>query len=70
MPIAITRDVSPSLGECELSFVERVAIDVGRAAAQHAEYRRALAALGCEVIALAAEDALADAFERALARWP
>ena len=28
MPIAITRDVSRSLGDCELSYVDRVPIDV------------------------------------------
>lgn len=61
MPIAITRDVSASLGACELSFVDRVAIDAERAAAQHAAYREALAALGCGMIELAAEDALPDA---------
>lgn len=61
MPIAITRDVSRSLGDCELSYVDRVPIDVGRARLQHEAYRRALAALGCDVITLAAEDELADA---------
>ena len=59
--IAITRDVSRSLGDCELSFVDRVPIDVERAAAQHEAYRRALESLGCEVIALAAEHDLPDA---------
>ena len=61
MPIAITRDVSRSLAACELSYVDRVPIDAGRAAAQHQGYRRALASLGCEVIALAAEHDLPDA---------
>ena len=59
--IAITRDVSRSLGECELSYVDRVSIDVERAAAQHEAYRRALASLGCEVITLAGEHELPDA---------
>ncbi|HEX5121972.1 MAG TPA: dimethylargininase [Rhodanobacteraceae bacterium] len=61
MPIAITRDVSTSLGACELSFVDRVSIDVERAAAQHTAYRRALVALGCDVSELGAENALPDA---------
>jgi dimethylargininase len=61
MPIAITRDVSRSLGACELSYVDRVTIDVERAAAQHKAYCEALVALGCDVITLAAEHALADA---------
>jgi dimethylargininase len=61
MPIAVTRDVSRSLADCELSYVGRTPIDVERAAAQHADYRRALASLGCEMIALAAEHELPDA---------
>ena len=60
MWIAITRDVSPALGECELSFVDRVSIDVAQAAAQHHAYQRALEALGCRVIALPAEASLPD----------
>ena len=59
--IAITRAVSRSLGECELSYLGRVSIDVDRAAGQHEAYCRALASLGCEVIALAAEHELPDA---------
>jgi dimethylargininase len=61
MLIAITRDVSASLADCELSFVERDAIDIARAHAQHHAYRQALESLGCKVIALPAQDALPDA---------
>jgi len=61
MLIAITRDVSASLGQCELSFVSRSAIDVTRAAAQHQAYREALESLGCRVTVLPAQDALPDA---------
>ena len=61
MWIAITRDVSPSLGGCELSFVPRTEIDVARAAAQHESYRDALESLGCRVIALPAQPNLPDA---------
>jgi dimethylargininase len=61
MPIAITREVSRSLGDCELSYLDRAAIDVERAIAQHADYCRALESLGCDVIALDAEDAFPDA---------
>jgi dimethylargininase len=50
--IAMTRDVSPSLANCELSFVDRGPIDPERAAAQHQVYRDALRALGCKLIAL------------------
>jgi dimethylargininase len=60
MWIAITRDVSPSLATCELSFVARAPIDARRAQAQHAAYCRALEALGCRVIALPALAAFPD----------
>jgi dimethylargininase len=58
---AITRDISRSLGQCELSFVSRSPIDVALAATQHQAYRQALIRLGCRVLALPAEDALPDA---------
>ena len=57
---AITREVSPALAACELSFVERNPIDLARAQAQHATYCCALEALGCEVIRLPAEPAFPD----------
>ncbi len=57
---AITREVSPALAACELSFVPRTPIDIGRAQAQHAAYCRALQVLGCEVITLPAEAAFPD----------
>lgn len=57
---AITRDVSPDLAACELSFVPRAAIDLARARAQHAAYCRELEALGCEVIVLPALAGFAD----------
>ncbi|WEN14191.1 arginine deiminase family protein [Rhodanobacter sp. AS-Z3] len=60
MWVAITRDVSPALGTCELSFVERSAIDVTQAIKQHHAYREALMALGCRVISLPAEAQLPD----------
>jgi dimethylargininase len=49
MLIAITREVSPTLAACELSFVGRAPIDVARASAQHHAYQRVLASLDCEV---------------------
>ena len=61
MMIAITRDVSASLVDCQLSFVARDAIDVERAVAQHHAYRRALESQGCRVIAMPALDAMPDA---------
>jgi dimethylargininase len=47
--IAITREVSPSIATCELSYLPRQPIDLDRARAQHAEYERALERLGCTV---------------------
>ena len=46
---ALTREVPESIARCELTYLDRVPIDYARAAAQHAEYEAALAALGCAV---------------------
>jgi dimethylargininase len=61
MLTAITRGVSASLASGELTFRDRVPIDVALAQRQHAEYERTLAELGVLVDHLPAEDALADA---------
>ena len=58
--VAITRAVSPKIGQCELTHLERQAIDVERAQAQHAQYEACLAGLGCDVHRLAAEPDLPD----------
>lgn len=50
----------PSIVHCELSHLERVPIDVDRAVAQHEEYERALAALGCRVERIAPEPDMPD----------
>jgi dimethylargininase len=60
MPIAITRKVSPALGQCELTHLERQSIDLARAAAQHLAYERCLERLGCRVVSLPAEPDLPD----------
>lgn len=60
MPIALTREVSPSIGACELTHIERLPIDFDRARAQHAAYEMALYRLGCEVRRLPAEPSLPD----------
>jgi dimethylargininase len=52
--VALTRGVSPRMGDCELTHLERVPIDVARAVAQHAAYERALEQLGCRVTRLPA----------------
>lgn len=52
MPRAFTRAVSPKLADCELTHLDRVAIDPARAAAQHSSYESALAEAGFEIIRL------------------
>lgn len=58
---ALTRDVSPDMRACELSFVGRTEIDVEQARNQHRQYQQVLAALGCSVLSLPAEANLPDA---------
>lgn len=60
MLIALTRAVPPSIVHCELSHLERRPIDVDRAVAQHDEYERALARLGCRVQRIAPEPDMPD----------
>ena len=50
MLIAVTRPVSPTLAQCELTHLAREPIDVARAAAQHADYERLLGSIGANVI--------------------
>jgi dimethylargininase len=57
---AITRAVSPGINRCELSYIDRVEIDIEKALAQHAAYEDCLRAMGMEVIALPAEPDLPD----------
>jgi dimethylargininase len=61
MLTAITRQVSPSINQCELSFHKKQPIDVNRAIAQHGAYEQLLAELGARVVQLAAEPDLPDA---------
>jgi dimethylargininase len=58
---AITRGVSPSINNCELSFHPRQPIDVAKAIAQHKAYQDCLAELGVRVVSLPAEPGLPDA---------
>lgn len=60
MLIAVTREVSPRIAECELTHLARMPIDLERARAQHREYEEALRKLGCELIRLPAQPELAD----------
>jgi dimethylargininase len=59
--LAVTREVSPSIDHCELSFQGRDPIDLARAIAQHQGYEHCLSDLGARVISLPAEPELPDA---------
>lgn len=61
MHIAITRPVSPSLQNCELTHLARQPIDYPLAVLQHTRYEEKLAALGCQVQRLPLEPDLPDA---------
>jgi dimethylargininase len=60
MLIAITRQVSPAIGKCELTHLARQPIDVDVARAQHHQYEAALKFLGVEVHSLPVEAELPD----------
>jgi dimethylargininase len=59
--IAITRSVSSSINDCELSHLDRTPIDVARAREQHRAYEACLESLGCEVRQIPADDRFPDA---------
>jgi dimethylargininase len=61
MLTALTREVSPSINNCELSFHPRQPIDVTKAIAQHKAYQDCLAQLGVQIVSLPAEPDLPDA---------
>lgn len=62
MPLrAITRALSPSLNDCQLAFLERRPIDIGKAMAQHQQYEECLRSQGLEVLSLPALPDLPDA---------
>src|SRR6266704_1137324 len=58
---AITREVSSSINNCELSFHTRKPINVAKAIAQHKAYQDCLTELGVRVVSLPAEPELPDA---------
>lgn len=60
MLTAITRAVSSALAECELSFIERIPINMDKAREQHHAYETALASLGARVVSLPEEPELPD----------
>jgi dimethylargininase len=60
MLIAITRGVSPALGQCELSYFDRQTINLEKARKQHRSYELLLEQLGAHVVSLPPEPALPD----------
>jgi dimethylargininase len=58
--IAITRELNAGLGDCELTYQPRVAIDIPLAQRQHAQYQSALSSLGCEIVVVPTQPGLAD----------
>ena len=60
MLIAITRRVSPTINQCELTHIPREPINYKHACTQHKQYEDALRSLGIDVISLDAELDLPD----------
>jgi len=60
MFIAITREVSRSMRQCELSHIPRQDIDIDLARKQHAQYETALSDIGCKVKRLTEEPLFPD----------
>ena len=60
MLLAITRAVSPAIAHCELTYLERVPIDLPTARRQHRRYEEVLRSLGVQVHPLPAEADLPD----------
>jgi dimethylargininase len=56
----MTRDVSPDMERCELTFLDRVPIDLEKARKQHDLYGRLLEDLGCRVSRLPAAEGCPD----------
>jgi dimethylargininase len=57
---AITREVSPAIVHCELTFIQRQLIELAKAEQQHRDYQRLLEKCGARVITLPAEPTLPD----------
>lgn len=58
--VALTREPSPSIADCQLSYMERQSFDLERLRAQHQTYCAELRRLGLDVITLPAEPDLPD----------
>jgi dimethylargininase len=61
MLAAITRAVSPCIGDCQLTFISREAIDFSKAVRQLQAYEACLSRLGVKLVSLPPEARLPDA---------
>jgi dimethylargininase len=57
---AVTRDINSAMASCELTFLPRSDIDVGRARQQHQQYQSVLSKMGCAVVAVPTKPGLPD----------
>ena len=60
MRTALTRGVSPSIGQCELTYLKRQPIDFEVALSQHKRYEQVLEDLGCRIERLVEEPNFPD----------
>jgi dimethylargininase len=60
MVIAVTRQISPAIGRCELTHLHRQTINLDTARAQHRLYTRSLVQLGCILQQLPVDPELPD----------
>src|SRR5262245_38805876 len=60
MDVALTREVSPAIDRCELTYLDRRPIDYARAVQQHRDYCDRLARVGFEVLRLPADPECPD----------
>src|SRR5437868_12187060 len=58
--VVLTRAVSRRIAECELTFIDRQAIDYSRAVQQHSRYQQVLRDLGAKVIELPGDNQCPD----------
>jgi dimethylargininase len=59
-PVAVTRKISSAMMRCELTHLQRTAIDLALARAQHHAYEQVLRGLGCQIETLLEEPELPD----------
>ena len=59
-PVAMTRKISSAMMRCELTHLQRTAIDVALAQEQHHVYEQVLRGLGCQIETLPEEPELPD----------